>query len=639
MSRLDVYAEVRNLRGLLAKEKEDDLQEYRRRINGKSINEQKKLGVCWYPVKLEKTRFDAGERLLIRISRHAAQNEPHLFQQGKLVNLFSNVQTDDNEDNSVTGVINQVTENEMIITINSNDFPDWLDMGYMGVQLMFDDNSYREMDAALEYMLNTKKENITHLMQVLLGGVDAEFSEEFCFTVPKLNESQNKALNMILNAKDVAIVHGPPGTGKTTTLVQSVLYVLKNEQQVLVCAPSNAAVDLLVEKLFAQGVNVLRIGHPARVTDENLQRTVDVQITKHAEYRNLKSIRKQAEEYKKLGHKYKRNFGPEEREQRKMLLSEARKLREEGDHLEFYITTQILQNAQVIACTLVGAANMLLKGKMFSTVFIDEASQGLEPATWIPILKAQRVVLAGDHKQLPPTVKSREAAKGGLDITLFEKAITRNKADVMLQEQYRMNTKIMAFSGKMFYNDKLFANKLVENHTVFENDEPLVFIDTAGCGYTEMYETESCQNNEEAALLVKHLAKYLDELVYMGLDYVPENIGIISPYRAQVTLLAELINDTPDLTAEQKKRITVNTIDSFQGQERDVIYISLVRSNDEGEIGFLSDIRRMNVAITRARKKLVITGDSATIGNHPFYSSFIDYVNDNAAYRSAFEFI
>ena len=638
MSRKDIQEELKHLLVLLKKEKEEDLLVYKRKMTGTSLNERRKQGVCWYPVNLEKTKFDAGERLLVKISRPLEHRESHMFQSGKLVSLFSNAGKNHENSEVVNGVVNQVSEHELLMTLNSDTAPQWIEDGYLGVQLLFDENAYREMENALKFLIKTKEERINQLKGILLGGLEAQFDLKPPISRSGLNESQNKALNLIRNAKDVAIVHGPPGTGKTTTLVHAILDMLKDEAHVLVCAPSNAAVDLLVEKLDTEGVDVVRMGHPARVTQNILSNTMDARIARHADYRNLKSLLKKADEFRSLAKKYKRNFGPAEREQRKMLFAEASKFKEEAEHLEFYIINSILSSAHVIASTLVGANNYNMKGMKFKTVFIDEASQALEPAAWIPITKANRVVFAGDHFQLPPTIKSFEAAKQGLEVTLFEKAINRNQADVMLQEQYRMHEKIMNFSSRYFYEDQLIPNEQVKHWKVFDEDQPVEFIDTAGTGYFEQVdsETKSSYNKEEAGLLFRHFTKYTDQASVNGAAIKIQNIGIISPYKAQVGLLKDLFDESfkeEDLIS----KVAINTVDSFQGQERDIIYISLVRSNEKGEIGFLSDIRRMNVAMTRAKKKLVIVGDSATIGRHEFYEQFLDYINEIGAYRSAFE--
>lgn len=632
-------SELQKLLKLIEQERKEDLQQYRFKMQSTSLIDRRKEGVCWYPVGLEKTRFDSGERLLVRVSRNPEHANSHLFQSGSLVSLFSNSGNNQETTTYVNGVINKIGKLDMIITINTNDFPDWLTDGKLGVQLLFDENTYKEITLAVETLIKTEKPNQIKLKNILLGEKDAEFEEKFEINFPFLNESQNKAVNLINQAQDLAIIHGPPGTGKTTTLIKAIIHSLKTEKQVLVSAPSNSAVDLLVEKLVEQKINVVRIGHPARVTENVLLNTLDAKITRHNNYRELKMLRKNADEYFKMAKKYKRNFGQSEREQRRAMFSEAHKLSDEARHLEFYITNSIIANAQVIATTMVGANNHKIRNLEFKTAFIDEAAQGLEPATWIPVLKAERVIFAGDHHQLPPTIKSFEAARNGLETTLFEKAILRNNADVLLREQYRMNEKIMAFSNLIFYEGQLLANEKVANHTIFADDLPLEFIDTAGTGFSEQTdpETKSTFNKDEAYLLFKHLNTYLKTVAESGENI--ENMAIISPYKAQVQLLQQVFEQELETDAETKRKIAVNTIDSFQGQERDIIYISLVRSNEKSTIGFLSDIRRMNVAMTRAKKKLVVIGDSSTICKNEFYNKFFEYVNEIGAYRSAFEFL
>ena len=641
MARKDIHIEINKLTELIRLEKEEELNNYHAALQNHTLAEQRNIGISWYPVKIENTSYDSGERLLVKISRMPEHQQGHTFQSGKLVRLFSNTNNQITKGNYVTAVVNNVKGNEMIVTLNSDELPEWFEGGYIGVQMLFDENVYREMNSAIKYLLETKEENINRIKNVLLGGDEANFTEIKFVKSDFLNETQNKALNNVLSASDLSIIHGPPGTGKTTTLVQSIVETLKSEKQVLVSAPSNAAVDLLVEKLNQKAINVVRIGHPARVNDSILQSTLDSRYAKHETYKDLRAVRRQAAEYRKMAQKYKRNFGANEKEQRRLLFSEAKKLKQEAKQLSFYITSDILSRAQVIACTLVGAANNALKGINFDTVFIDEASQGLEPATWIPIIKAKRVIFAGDHHQLPPTIKSYKAAQNGLQITLFEKAIERNNADIMLNTQYRMNEQIMKFSSKQFYQNILIADKSVKYHKIFENDSVFEFIDTAGTGYFEQTEeqSKSTYNKEEAELLVRHFQIYIESIETNDALRELNNIGIISPYRAQTKLLKKLIFSNQEIPKYIQNILTINTVDSFQGQERDIIYISLVRSNEKNEIGFLSDIRRMNVAITRARKKLVIIGDSSTMAKHQFYSDFLDYVNSNATYRTAFEFM
>lgn len=635
-----INIELENLLTLLKQEREEDLIQYQNKIRDTSVIARREEGVCWYPVIPENTSYDAGERLLIKVNRHPEHEKSHSFRSGSLVNIFTNNGKQGGTDEIINGVVNYVKKNTMLITLEKDDIEDELNARNLGVQLMFDDNSYREMESAVRTLIVTDNKRLIDLKNILYGNKEASFSKLHEINIPSLNKSQNEALNLINSAQDLAIVHGPPGTGKTTTLVKTILHTLKHENRILVSAASNAAVDLLAEKLNENQINVVRIGHPARVNETSLMLTLDSRITKHPNYKELKNLRKDTEEYFAQAKKYKRNFGYAEREQRREILKYARDLKKDASQLEYYIIKDIIENAQVIACTLVGSNNQTLRDLRFKTVFIDEAAQALEPASWIPILKADRVIFAGDHFQLPPTVKSYDAAKAGLEVTLFEKVIKNTNADVMLNEQYRMNTEIMNFSARYFYNEELIANESVENRRIFEGDLAVEFIDTAGCGFEEQTdpETLSTLNKEEANLLIKHFQKYIENVDYNGKIYNIQNIGIISPYNAQVSLLKELFSDCE--TNEYIKNVTsVNTIDSFQGQERDIIYISLVRSNEKGVIGFLSDVRRMNVAMTRAKKKLVIIGDSSTIGRHKFYDSFLNYVNEISAYRSAYEFL
>lgn len=625
-----------NLLNLLAQEKDEDLAQYQRKMQSTSFKERRANGVLWHPCDIFDRKYDAGERLIIQVKRPREHQYNHGFSSGKLVEVFAS----GDEGEKLKGVVNKVKDDTMFITINSDDFPNWVGHGRVGVQLLFDDRSYKEMQWALNECIKTESKRLQELQRKILGletplFLDAKFS-----TVSPLNRSQQKAVTNILGAQDFAIIHGPPGTGKTTTLVESIQETLKKESQVLVCAPSNAAVDLLTEKLTQQGVSVVRIGHPARIDEEILNQTLESKIAQHQDFKLLRDLRKRAEEYFKLGGKWKRNFGHTEREQRRMLLAEARSLKKDADKTHDDIVEDVLFSTRVIACTLVGANHPKLRGIKFTTCFIDEAGQALEPASWIPIIKSNRVVFAGDHLQLPPTVKSYEAGEKGLKETLFEKAIKGNQADVLLAEQYRMNEQIMNFSSKEFYKGILKANENNAHQTVFPADQPVEFLDTAGTGFFEAQhpETKSSFNQEEANLIFKHLESYLAQVNESGYD-LPESFGIIAPYKAQVELIAKMMEEI-DLNPEVRKLITVNTVDGFQGQERDMIYISMVRSNETGEIGFLSDERRMNVALTRAKRKLVVIGDSGTIASKSkFYNRFLDYINEIEAYRSAFELI
>ena len=631
--------ELNHLVNLLAIEKKEDQALFESKNEKTSYRYKRKAGICWYPVILEKNQYDLGERLIVRVSRSKEHIQNDFFQSGKPVKLFCVNKSTGEEIHDVKGVVNQSREQEMHLTLSCDSLPIWVHDGLLGVQLLFDEHSYKEMEYALSKVQDFQDNRLQDLLAVLYGKEAPKFElPKSSLPYSQLNDSQLSAQTLCLTANDVALVHGPPGTGKTTTLIATILNLLRHEAQLLVCAPSNAAVDLLVERLLGEGVSALRIGHPARVTEEVLSSTIDAKIAQHRDFKLIKDLRKKAEEYFAMGGKWKRNFGRSEREQRHLLLSEARKMKLEADQLYSTLSDHLLSSTQVIASTLVGASNIRLRGMKFEYVIIDEAGQALEPACWIPILKANRVIFAGDHLQLPPTVKSMKASKEGLSETLFEKVMKRQpQAAALLQLQYRMHANIMDFPNQALYHGKLKAHASVASQLLFPEDQPLVFIDTAGTGYLEEIDPDSKSscNPENAKLLLTHLKKYLETLAENSCEIPP--IGIITPYRSQVEYLSRLME-------EEKKEgfhppVKTSTVDSFQGQERSIIYIDLVRSNERGDIGFLSDIRRMNVAMTRAKQKLVVIGDSATIGTNPFYEQFITYCQANNSYQSAFEWI
>jgi ATP-dependent RNA/DNA helicase IGHMBP2 len=639
---------------LLRKEKQEDLNQYRQKIQNSTLDERRRDGLCWYPVNLLKHYISTGEKYVLEVERGSRTNESHVFAAGKTISLFIN----DGSNDRASGVINWVKGNRMRFTLNAGDLPDWIDDGRLGIDLLFDEASYKAMEAAMKEVIEVGGRS-RELRDILLGFKQPSFSSLSVSENPALNPAQQEALRNALAAEDVAIIHGPPGTGKTTTLVQVIQEVVKQEKQVLVCAPSNAAVDLLCDKLSELGLDTLRIGHPARVNEDMLPYTLDARAANHKSYKELKQLRRRAEELRTMALKYKRNFGRSEREQRKLLLREATLCKDQAEQLEYYITYDIFDKTQVFAATLVGAkGHPVLADMQFKTVFIDEAAQALEPACWIPILKAQRVIFAGDHCQLPPTIKSFEAAREGLAETLFEKSITRGEsagkgtagspaagspaaglpAARMLEVQYRMHQQIMQFSSRKFYGNRLQAHETVKSARLLPDEIPLEFIDTAGSGFVEQKDPESRStfNQEEARMLMKHFTALVERIGVAAISEQALQIGVISPYKAQVKTLQALFDES-ELLKPIKEQVDINTVDAFQGQERDIIYISLVRSNDEGEIGFLADERRMNVAMTRARKKLVMFGDTATLGNNSFYNQLLDYVQEEGAYRSVFE--
>lgn len=665
--------ELRKLIDLLVIEKEEDLRQYLEQFERCSIAERRKNGVTWYPLKINAEEIGPGDYITIEVERTQGADEVHQFSNGKLVELFSNSGSSEDGNRKLQGTIRNVWGNRMRIATTTDDLPGWIDQGKLGINLLFDEAGYREMVIALQKTIDAENNRLAKLRDILYGEEMATFSKEEEITIAhQLNGSQQSAVRKIISANDVAVVHGPPGTGKTTTLIRAIMQTLQHEKQVLVCSPSNVAVDLLTEKLVAQGINVLRLGNPARVSEEVMNNTLDVRMMNHPNWKELKEYRKRAEEYFAMAKKYKRNFGASERQQRNLLFNEARALQKDAVTLEDYILWDQFEKAQVIACTPVVAAGKLMRDLRFRTVFIDEAAQALEPMSWIPISRAERVIFAGDHLQLPPTVKSKRAEDGGLKYTLFERVVkSQPGVTALLRTQYRMHEQIMGFSNRMFYNSQLEADITVKDSRLsYDENEtllyrPFEFIDTAGSGYAEEQnpETLSYSNPEEATLLLEHLRKVLAEYdeaasvsvsasvstnpdAYTDTDvrtsslrtHQPLRIGIIAPYKQQTEFIRKSIHEH-ELFKESPHHFSVRTVDGFQGQERDIICISMTRSNDNGEIGFLADTRRMNVALTRAKKKLLVFGDSATLANHPFYKSFLDYVEEIGGYRSMWEFM
>lgn len=626
----------KKLLDLLKIERAEDREQYKKLTESSSVTDRRANGLSWYPVAIRGSEMSRGDYLTVELERTTHQDIAHQFRTGMPAAFFTN---HDPQKDRIEGTITHQSGNRLKITIKDDELPDWSKDGKLGVDLLFDENSYDEMQDALKKASDLADKST--IIQVLTGAKSPTFNDfSNHYLAKNLNESQSNAVDKILLANELAIVHGPPGTGKTTTLIQAIKALSKQEnQRILVVAPSNTAVDLLSEKLSEEGLNVLRIGNPARVSERLQSLTLEAKMTEHPYMKEAKRLKKQAQEFKNMAHKYKRSFGKSEREQRKALFDEAHRIMKDVGNTEQYIIDDLLTKTQVVTATLVGANHYTVRQLTYQTVVIDEAGQALEPACWIPILKAQKVIFAGDHCQLSPTIKSNEAATNGLSQTLLEKCIALHpEAVTMLEEQYRMNESIMGYSSLVFYENKLKAHESVAKSSLFAGDASLLFIDTAGCGFEEKLEGTSSANPDEAAFVFKHIHLLVNELMQ---NYSVENfpsMAVISPYKQQISLLKEQLDYTEDLQ-KVKQQISVNTIDSFQGQERDVVYISLTRSNDKGEIGFLSDIRRMNVAMTRAKKKLVVIGDSATLGQHSFYANFIDYAEQLGGYVSAWEFV
>lgn len=625
----------KNLAALLQQELAYDRQQHESLLVELGVNARKSLGVSWFPVQITNSELGRGDYLTITFNKTTDLENGHKFRFGMPVSLFSN---HDPQKDRISGTIAFVNQHLMRVSFRTEELPEWSRRGKLGIDLLFDENSYREMNAALvEAESRVKDVSNGHLIRQLIGieSLNSRLKVPL-FEYKSLNASQNRAVAQVLAQDVLTILHGPPGTGKTTTLVKAIYELIQRKgQQVLVVAPSNTAVDVLSERLDLAGLNVLRIGNPVKISDHLLGLTLDEKANKHQAYREVKALNKQARAYMDMAQKYKRNFGRAEYEQRKALLNEARKIRKEIDRVQDYVVEDILNKAQVITATLVGANNPHIRDRHYNTVIIDEAAQALEPACWIPILKADNLILAGDHCQLPPTVKSSQGQSNPLFHTLFEKLIQLYPETVsFLDTQYRMNEQIMAYPSSILYNSMLKADSLVSEWTLLGDSKPIIFIDTAGAGYEESEIEGAISNREEALFLTNHLSHLVSELSDKYNDETRPNIGVITPYRGQATLLKDLFSEQASLVDSQ---IQVNTIDGFQGQEKEIIYISLVRSNDSQNIGFLSDIRRMNVALTRAKKKLVVVGDSSTIGGYPFYKGFFTYVESIGGYYSVWE--
>ncbi|MFN8577485.1 MAG: AAA domain-containing protein [Candidatus Sericytochromatia bacterium] len=633
MQRDDINQELYKLIDLIKIEQKEELEDFRIKFIETPLNQRKVQGITWYPLNINSIDTSFNQKIVIEFEKTNNQDKNHLFQSGKTVSLFTN-QEDIKANKNIIGSVINVKNDKIKVLFNISEIPDWLEEGKIGLDLYYDEKTFKEMDFSLNYVINTDDKRINYLKEIFYGVNKAKFDKSRINNYKKnkdydkLNQSQKNAIDKVLESEDICIIHGPPGTGKTTTLVNTIETVLSYEKQVLVVAPSNTAVDLIAQLLSQKDLNIVRIGNPAKVDIENLKITFDSKVENHLLYQELKKMYKEADKIRSQALKFKRSFGKEERENRKSLLNESKALINDAKRIEKIINQDILDSAQVICSTFVGATEENLRAKKFSTVFIDEAAQSLEPACWIVIKKADKVVLAGDHKQLPPTIKSDLALKKGLGITLFEKCIEIQKeSSILLDTQYRMNENIMNFSNKELYNSKLIAHDSVKTHLLFNDDKAILFIDTAGCGFNEILnpKTKSYYNPEEINILINHLNLYLPQIEETV------SIGIISPYKEQVNEIEKAI----DKNNYPNAKIFIDTVDGFQGQEKDIIYISLVRSNENSEIGFLSDIRRMNVAMTRARKKLIIIGDSATISENKFYSNFLEYIDLVDSYESA----
>ena len=668
-------------RTLLQLEYYTEKEAFRKLTEQMGMQRKVKRGDAWFPLQVGKSFYNSLNQIAIEVFRTSDQDIEHNFEFGRPVMFFMGKKMGKNENQgntalqqpenasdanhkvqnsnlkgqsikyfSFTGTVSYVDGDRMVVTVP--DSAPLLELQQstdpIGVQLSFDETSYKLMFEALDRVMKAKNNRLAYLRDLFYSHQKAgRFSFE-PMKFPWLNPTQERAVNEVLWAKDVAIVHGPPGTGKTTTLVEAINETLMRESQVLVCAQSNMAVDWISEKLVDRGINVLRIGNPTRVNDKMLGFTYERRFESHADYPQLWAIRKAIRELRKNRKKGSENYH-----------QKMDRLKSRAAEIELRINAELFGEARVIACTLVGSAHHLLEGMKFGTLFIDEAAQALEAACWIPMKRASRVILAGDHCQLPPTVKSIAALRAGLGKTLMER-IAENKPEVvtLLKIQYRMNDEIMRFSSDWFYGGKVESAPQIKYRSVLDYDHPITWIDTSNeenqitiegedapedsasassaasaanqnsdLNFKEQFVGESFGriNKAEAELTLLTLAEYFTKIGKRRILEERIDVGIISPYRAQVQYLKKLIKKY-EFFKPYRRLISVNTVDGFQGQERDVILISLVRSNDEGQIGFLKDLRRMNVAMTRARMKLIILGNKDTMTKHPFYKKLWEYV-------------
>jgi len=615
---------------LLQLEYNTEKEAFRQMTEHIGIGRKVKRGDAWWPLRIGKSYYNSLNQLAIEVFRTADQDIEHNFEFGRPVVFFRvSDETVDSERNRITyfrftGTVSYVDGDRMVVTVPENTrITDLQDR--IGVQLSFDETSYRLMMEALDRVIRGKG-RLGYLRDLFYSHQKPETFSFRPMHFPYLNPTQEQAVNEVLRAKDVAIVHGPPGTGKTTTLVEAIRETLMRESQVLVCAQSNMAVDWISEKLVDRGINVLRIGNPTRVNDKMLSFTYERRFEGHPDYPQLWALRKAIRDLRSH-----RKRGDEKYHQR------LESLKSRATELEIRINSELFGEARVIASTLVGSANRLLDGQKFGTLFIDEAAQALEAACWIPMRRISRVILAGDHCQLPPTVKSIAALKAGLGKTLMERIVEQHpEAVTLLKIQYRMNDDIMRFSSNYFYNGQVESAPEVKFRSILDLDTPITWIDTSQFDlppdsevtFREQYIGESYGriNPAEAEVTLLALRDYFTRIGKQRLLDERIDVGIISPYRAQVQLLRRLLAKQ-DFFKPFRRFISINTVDGFQGQERDVIVISLVRSNDDGQIGFLHDLRRMNVAITRARMKLIILGDRPTMTRHPFYRQLCHYID------------
>ena len=579
-----------------------------------TLKSLKAEGLALHPITVTKKNFGYADypEISFRLNFPAETGQ---FRDGTAIECFYT------GEEPVKGILLNLEGKSGEFRLFAPDFPDWIEEAGVGIKLAPDQRTTTIMKTVLKNLEGNKP--LFHLFEQLHSDGSTQKQEPTIQPVPlqfhnkKVNNSQQQAVAAITHNEKMTIVHGPPGTGKTTTLIEAILQLIKAGEKILVSAPSNTAVDNIARGLIAKGVAVLRVGNSSKVDETVFAYTPEGHLAKNArQQREIKELKIRAEQFRKMALKYKRSFGKAEREQRNLLFIEVKKIRTEIKKLQAYNEEKLFAEANVVLGTPIGLYDEKLSKIHFHTLVIDEAGQCIEPLAWCIFPLADKYVLAGDHLQLPPTVLSHEAARMGLNQSILETAIAAFDTVFLLNTQYRMREAIAGFSGSYFYGGLLQTAAHLTNTGIH-----ISFIDTAGSSYNEVRGNDggSLQNKGELQIVQKLLETE---------NINPLKTAVISPYAGQVAAAKELL----------PKTIRISTIDSFQGQEQETIILSLVRSNEDGVIGFLKDYRRMNVAITRAKEQLFVIGDSATIGADIFYQSFLTYIEKYGNYRTVWEF-
>ncbi|MEO7800347.1 MAG: AAA domain-containing protein [Ginsengibacter sp.] len=578
-----------------------------------TLRSLKAEGLALHPINVVRKNFGYADypEITFRLTFPA---ETNMFKDGAAIECFCG------GEDAVKGMLINLEGKSGEFRLFTPDFPDWIEDDNIGIKLAPDQRTTTIMKQVLNGLEANK--SLFRLFEMLHDDKpeeahgNKECNQAITFKNKNLNESQQQAVKATINNDLITILHGPPGTGKTTTLVESILQLVNRSEKVLVSAPSNTAVDNIAKGAIKHGLKILRVGNSSKVDEIIYAHTPEGKLANSKQQKDIRELKLRAEEFRKMALKYKRSFGKAEREQRNLLFKEVKNIRTDIKKLQQYNEEKLYTEAEVILGTPIGLYDAKIEHLNFRTLIIDEAGQCIEPLAWCIFPLAEKYVLAGDHLQLPPTVLSNEAANLGLSRSILEVSIKSAKNIFLLDTQYRMREAIAGFSGHYFYNNLLRSAIHLRN-----TGTHITFIDSAGSGFNESHGSDGVSLKNEGEL---NIARKLTESE--NLD--PLQTAFISPYAGQVSAAKELLPTT----------MRISTIDSFQGQEKENVVISLVRSNDNGDIGFLKDYRRMNVAITRAKEQLFIIGDSATLGADAFYNALLTYIEKNGSYKTVWEF-